>query len=357
MDNETTPSESASASFPSGGEEQIGATTHTIVVQPAVKDRTALWVLLSVSLGFFLPICSCATLLGASIVGLSLIGTDSGPSAGVGDAVAVVRVEGVIDSGDADAFTAGAVSGVVIDDLRRAEADPSVKAIILRVDSPGGTVTGSAQIHEALLEIEKPVVVSMGSVAASGGYYVSAPVDYIFARADTVTGSLGVIMTIFNAEALIDEIGVDVITITSGPNKALGSSWEEMTPEHREILEAFINESYDEFVRIVADGRGLSREAVATLADGRIFTGRQAVDNGLVDELGNLEAAIAKASELGGISGEPRLVEYEHIPSLDQFLLGFSSRLLQSDGEKMLELISEFTTPSLEYRYVGPGSD
>jgi protease-4 len=231
-----------------------------------------------------------------------------------------------------------------------------VKAIIIRVDSPGGTVTGSAQIHEVIQEIEKPVIVSMGAVAASGGYYVSAPADYIFARADTVTGSLGVIMTIFNAKELVDEIGVDVITLTSGPNKNLGSSWEEMTPEHREILEGFIGESYEEFVSVVADGRGLDRDAVLGLADGRIFSGRQAVDNGLVDELGNRADAIQKAADMGGISGEPRIVEYEHVPGLDQFLMGLASRLNKTEADRVLELIGEFTTPSLEYRYLGPGS-
>jgi len=331
--------------------------TQTIILQPAVKDRTALWVLLSVAFGFFLPVCSCAVLLGAAVIGVSTLGTGADTSSGFGDAVAIVRVEGVIDSGDAEEFGTGAISGVVIDDLKRAVADDSVKAIVLRVDSPGGTVTGSAQIHEALLEVDKPVVVSMASVAASGGYYVSAPADYIFARADTVTGSIGVIMTVFNAEELLTDIGVDVVTIASGPNKAIGSSWEEMTPEHREILDAFVAESYDEFVRVVADGRGISREAVTALADGRIYSGRQALDNGLVDELGNLEDAIDKAAGLGGISGEPRIVEYEHIPGFEQLLFGFASRLNRSEADQIIEMISEFTTPSLEYRYVGPGAE
>ncbi len=265
-------------------------------------------------------------------------------------------MEGVITTGNADEFSNDAVSGVIMDDLKKAEADPSVKAIVLRVDSPGGDVTGSAQIHEVLLEISKPVVVSMSGVAASGGYYISAPADFIFARPDSVTGSLGVILTLYNASELIDEIGIDVTNITSGPNKALGSVWTEMTPEHREILEAHITEAYDDFVRVVTDGRGLSEEAVRELADGRIFSGRQAAKNGLVDELGNMQDAIDKAANLGGISVSPRIVEYEHIPRLDQFIFGLGSRLNKSESDRILEIITEFTAPTLEYRYVGPGA-
>ncbi|RMG95963.1 MAG: signal peptide peptidase SppA [Chloroflexi bacterium] len=322
------------------------------------NGRTPFWVLLGVVVGFLLPVCSCI-LFFATTVAMGTFSRSDAPAIGTGDAVAVVRVEGTISSSDKEDLSAaaGAVSGVVISDLKKAAADPTVKAIVLRVDSPGGTVTGSAQIYEAILEMEKPVVVSMASVAASGGYYVSAPADYIFARPDTVTGSIGVILTIYNAKELLNELGVDVISITSGPNKALGSFWEEMTPEQQQILEDFVQESYDEFVRVVAEGRNMSEEEVRELADGRIYTGRQALENGLVDELGNLEDAIQKAAELGGITGEPRIVEYEHLPSFTEFLTGFSSRLNRSEADAALEVISEFTTPKLEYRYVGPGSE
>lgn len=320
-------------------------------------NRTALWVLLSVIVGFLLPVCSCAILLFVSVASLGFAGTGSSRSiSGVGDAVALVRVEGAITSSDEEEFGTGATSGVVIADLKAAAEDPTVKAIVLRVDSPGGSVTGSAQIYEAVRALEKPVVVSMASMAASGGYYVSAPATYIFARPDTVTGSIGVIMTLFNAEELLAELGVEVVTITSGRNKALGSPWEELTPEQRAILEAFIEESYNDFVQIVADGRNLPEETVRDLADGRIYTGRQALALGLVDELGDLQAAIDKAAELGGISGRPRLVEYEHLPSLDQFLRGFSSRLTQTEADRVFNTIEKLALPVIEYRYVGPGS-
>jgi protease-4 len=338
------------------------SSTETGIAQPLQwtdgrRNRTPLWVLIGVVVGFLLPVCSCASLLIVSVASLVIAVPRETRFTATGDAVAIVRVEGTITSGNADEFGTGAISGVIIDMLGKAEADPSVKAILLRVDSAGGTVTGSAEIYEKVVALEKPVVVSMGAVAASGGYYVSAPADYIFARADTVTGSIGVIMTLFNAQELIDDIGVDVITITSGPNKALGSAWEEMSAEQREILDAFIAESFDDFVRIVDAGRDLSLEEVTALADGRIYSGRQAVANGLADELGNMEDAIARAAELGGISGEPRLIEYEHLPALDQLLFGLAGRLSNSEAEQLLQLINEFSTPAIEYRYVGPGAD
>jgi len=339
--------------------EQEPAPPRVIQIQPE-KSRTALWVLIAVSIGFLLPVCACAVLLATAVTSLGILGTDSpsSSSSGTGDAVAIVRVEGAIfSSDDVDDFTTGANSAVVMADLRSAMDDPTVKAILLRVDSPGGSVTGSAQIYELVREIEKPLIVSMAAVAASGGYYISAPADYIIARPDTVTGSIGVIMTLFNADDFLNEWGIDIINITSGPNKAIGSAWEDLTPEQRGILEAFIDEAYEDFVQIIVDGRNLDEATVRQLADGRIYSGRQAQANGLVDELGNLDNAIAKAAELGGISGEPRIVEYEHLPSFESFLTGFSTRLNHSQADQVLEAIDAFTLPAIEYRYVGPASE
>ena len=337
--------------------EQEQTPPQMIQIQPE-KNRTALWVLIGVSIGFLLPVCACAVLMITAVTGLGVLGSGSSPSIGDGDAVAIVRVEGAIfSSDDPNDFTTGANSGTVMADLRSAVEDPTVKAILLRVDSPGGSVTGSAQIYEVIRDIEKPVVVSMASVAASGGYYVSAPADYIMARPDTVTGSIGVIMTLFNADDFLNEWGIDVINITSGPNKAIGSAWEDLTPEQRDILEAFIDEAYEDFVQIIIDGRNLDEATVRQLADGRIYSGRQAQANGLVDELGNLDDAIAKAAELGGISGEPRIVEYEHLPSFEAFLTGFSQRLNYSQADQVLEAIEAFAMPAIEYRYVGPAPE
>lgn len=333
---------------------EINSNPSQTASQPPRSNRTPLWVLLSVVVGFMLPVCSCAVLAFTSIASLSLLGSNTVASGGSGDAVAIVRVEGTITSSDSTEFTGSATSGLIISDLEAAAKDNSVKAVVLRVDSPGGTVTGSSQIYEVVRDYEKPIVVSMAGIAASGGYQISAPADYIFARPDTFTGSIGVILTLFNAEELINDIGVDVILLTSGPNKSMGSPWEEITPEQQAIFKELLDESYEEFVQIVADGRGMGIETVRELADGRIYSGQQAVDNGLVDELGNLDDAIAKAAELGGISGDPRIVEYEHLPGLSQLLLGASSLATQSEADRIVGLMGEFMTPSLEYRYVGP---
>lgn len=319
------------------------------------ENRTAFWVLLSVSVGFLLPVCSCLLLLTSSLFSLRLLDSSPRVATGRGDAVAIVRVEGAITSGDEAEFGAGAVSGVVLNDLRQAAQDPAVKAVVLRVDSPGGTVTGSAQIYEAVRDFEKPVVVSMAATAASGGYYVSAPAQYIFARPDTVTGSIGVIYTVFDAQELLENIGVEVISLASGRNKGIGNPWEELTEEQQQILESLMNESFDEFVRIIVEGRSLSEAEVRALADGRIYSGRQALALNLVDALGDLKDAVNKAAELGGIVGEPRIIEYEHTPSLRHLLGGFNTRLNQSRSDEILNLIHEFTQPRLEYRYTGPG--
>ncbi len=340
------------------------ATSPTVVyLQPQGSGRVALIVLLSTAVGFALPVLACGFLMFACFFSFAAASATSIPggtsipvsSGGLGDAVAIVRVEGTITSGGADEYVAGtAVSGVVISDLRAAAADPTVKAIVLLVDSPGGTVTGSAEIYEVIREIEKPIVVSMGSLAASGGYYVSAPTDYIFARTDTWTGSIGVISQIITAEELMNDIGVDVVIITSGENKAIGSPFRDMTEEQIAIFQALVDESYQDFVQIVADGRGLSLETVRVLADGRIYSGRQALANGLVDELGDLQDAITKAASLGGITGTPRLVEYEHTPSFDSLLSGFMAQANQTEAEQLLQTVQALTMPTLEYRFVGP---
>lgn len=330
---------------------------------PDTQRSTALWILGSVTLGFLLPVCACMVFFLGSLASFnSLIeGADSTApttATGLGDAIAIVRVEGTILSSDDTDFNASATSGVVMDHLRQAEANSDVKAIVLRVDSPGGSVTGSAQIYEVIKnEITKPVIVSMAGSAASGGYYVSAPADYIFARADTVTGSIGVILTLYNAEKLIEEIGVEVINIQSGENKNMGDPWSAVEGEEREILEAYMLEAYDDFVAIIAEGRdGLSENEVRELADGRIYTGRQALELGLVDELGNLQDAINKAADLGGITTEPRIIEYENLPSFEDFLFGFASEMQKTEADRALETIEAFSHPTIEYRYAGPRS-
>jgi len=228
-----------------------------------------------------------------------------------GEKVALVNVIGVIlDS-----------SGVV-EELKKHAKDSSIKAIVLRVDSPGGTVPPAQEIHNEILKVmkKKKVVVSMGTVAASGGYYIAAPADKIMANAGTLTGSIGVIMEIPNVKGLMEKIGIETQVIKSGKLKDTASVFRSLKPEEKELLQSVLDDVHDQFIRAVSDGRGLDFEDVKKIADGRIFTGRMAKEAGLVDELGSLEDAIALAGQLSGIKGEPEVVRKEEKFSLIEML-------------------------------------
>ncbi|MBS1111965.1 MAG: sppA [Nitrospirae bacterium] len=220
----------------------------------------------------------------------------------MGDKIAVVRIEGVLlDSKD------------IIEELKKYSEDSSIKAIVLRVDSPGGGVAPSQEIYEEIVKIKakKKIVVSMGSVAASGGYYISCPAHKIVANAGTLTGSIGVIMEIPNIEGLMQKIGVKAEVVKSGKHKDIASMFKTMTPEEKEILQSVLDDVHDQFIKAVAEARGMTFESIKELADGRIFTGRMAKEAGLVDVLGNLEDAINLAGEISGIKGKPRVVQAE----------------------------------------------
>ena len=217
----------------------------------------------------------------------------------MGDKVALVRIEGpIIDSKNP------------IDEIKEYVKDPSVKAIVLRVDSPGGGVAPSQEIYEEVKKAvaKKKIVVSMGSLAASGGYYISAPASRIVANPGTLTGSIGVIMEIPNLEGLMNKVGVKTEVIKSGKHKDIASVFRGIGREEREILQGVLDDVHDQFIKAVAEGRKMLPDHVRKLADGRIFTGKQAVGMGLVDELGNLEDAIKVAAQLSGIKGEPGVV-------------------------------------------------
>jgi protease-4 len=229
---------------------------------------------------------------------LSLVVTFS-DKVSIGDKIALVRVAGVIVD-----------STSTVDELKEYSKDSSVKAIVLRVDSPGGAVAPSQEIYSEIIKIKekKKVIVSMGAVAASGGYYIAAPADRIIANAGTLTGSIGVIMEIPNVQGLMEKIGVKAQVIKSGKHKDMASAYKSMSPEEKEILQTVLDDVHDQFIRAVSDARGLDFEELKKLADGRIFTGRMAKEMGLVDELGSLQDAIMLAAELTGIEGDPDVV-------------------------------------------------
>jgi protease-4 len=229
------------------------------------------------------------------------------------DRVGLIRVEGVILDSQ---WTVG--------ELKKFGDNPSVKAIVLRIDSPGGGVVPSQEIYDEVKRVRnkhnKAVVASMGNVAASGGYYIAAATDRILANPGTLTGSIGVVMETANIEGLLSKLGVEGVVVKSGRFKDVGSPLRKMSDEERAVLQAVMNDVHSQFIQAVAEGRSMEVADVTPLADGRIFTGRQAKEAKLVDELGTLEDAIRLAADLGGIEGEPRIIEPKRRFSIRELL-------------------------------------
>jgi protease-4 len=255
-------------------------------------------------------------MLGACGFGFILGALSAGGSAPFGGgAVAVIEVTGPITSGEGgDPFASGtAASGKVVRWIEEATKDPQVRAIVLRIDSPGGGVTASDEIYNAIVKAkakDKKVVASLGSVAASGGYYIAAPADRIVANPTSITGSIGVISIIPNVSGLLDKLGIESYVFKSGQYKDTSTGLRPLTEGDRRVWQAIIDDSYERFVEVVAKGRGMEVAAVRVVADGRILTGRQAREVKLVDELGDLPEAIQLAANLAGLPGEPRVVYY-----------------------------------------------
>ena len=232
------------------------------------------------------------------------------------DKVAIIDVEGMI----LNAKTGGLLGegdnmmALFRERLDAAREDKRVKAVVLRVNSPGGAVTASDIMYQDVLAFRKdtgkPVVACMMDVAASGGYYLAMAADRTFAHPTTVTGSIGVIMSLYNASGLFQMIGVTSSPIKSGPNKDLGNPARAMTDEERAILQGMVDSFYAQFVQVVARGRGMPEERVRALADGRVYTGLDAHKLGLVDEVGYLEDAIARAKQLACVR-DARVVAYD----------------------------------------------
>ena len=233
--------------------------------------------------------------------------------AGMKGKVAVVNVIGPI----VEAKT-------VADEIKGHAKDSSIRAIVLRVDSPGGGVVASQEIYEQVkkAKVKKKIVVSMGSVAASGGYYIAAPADHIIANSGTITGSIGVIMVVPNLKGLLDKVGIKTDVVKSGRLKDLASVFRGIGPEEREIIQGVMDDVHEQFISAVAEGRKMPVKKVRAIADGRIFSGRQALKAGLVDGLGDLDSAVKKAASLAGIEGEPEVVTKAPKGALSRLLEG-----------------------------------
>src|SRR5690625_1285100 len=212
----------------------------------------------------------------------------------LGKRIAVLNLEGVIQDIELSMFLSqGYDHKQFLKMIEHAGEDPTVEAIVLKVNSPGGAVGETAEIHRKLVELketyDKPIYVSMGATAASGGYYVAAPSDKIFAEPSTITGSIGVIMESINYSELAEDYGVHFNTIKSGKHKDIMSPNREMTTEERDILQSMIDEMYNDFVQVIVDGRDMDEAKVREVGDGRVYTGRQAKEVGLIDEVGTFD--------------------------------------------------------------------
>lgn len=304
-------------------------------------------------------------------VGIILVATSGGSSGGGSaapevfeqeyvsgegdDKIAVLPVEGVIGAQETTGVlgTPAATPEALRDQLRQAAEDESVRAAVIEVNSPGGGVVASAEMHQAILDFReesgKPVVISMGDTAASGGYYISTAADSIVANETTLTGSLGVIFSYLNYEEAARKLGLEEEVLKSGEFKDIGSPTREPTEEERAILQQLVDESYDTFVEVIVEGRGLPEERVRELADGRVYSGLQASELGLVDELGNLDGAARVSRELAGLQ-EATVVRYTSEPGLAELL---QARLApqQPEALQVLDAAGFSATPRLQYLY------
>jgi protease-4 len=253
----------------------------------------------------------------------------AGGTVTVGDAVAVVDVRGELGYDLAK-----------IQEIGDYRDDDKIKAVLICVDSPGGGVAASQALYQEVRKTreQKPVVVSMGSVAASGGYYVACAADSIVAHEGTVTGSIGVIAEYLRTEELFHKIGLEVTVIKSGGLKDVGSPYREMTEDEKIYIGGLLDKVYAQFVRAVADARGIPIERVRELAEGRLYTGEEAVDLGLVDRIGTYEDALSIAARMGGISGEPRVVRRQPQRSLAEKFLGRYARAIPVGREERIAL-------------------
>ncbi len=254
--------------------------------------------------------------------------------------VALIRVEGVIlDSED------------VIDQLKKYSKNSAVKAIVLRIDSPGGAVVPSQEIYEEIgkvkAETKQKIVTSMGTVAASGGYYIASASDKIVANPGTLTGSIGVILELASVKDLLGKIGVKDETIKSGARKDVGTFMRDMTPDEKEYLQKVMDDVHGQFVEAVAKGRRMRVEDVWPIADGSVYTGKQAMEIGLVDQLGDLEDAIKLAGKLGKIEGEPKVITEEKKTSIWDILKG-------KDASSIFKGMFRNPFPTLMYLYKTP---
>jgi protease-4 len=294
---------------------------------------------------FLIVLAALAVLaVGTSMLFFSMIRTTSGDvetvSTGSGGQIAVVEVRGVIMESEG-----------IVRQLKRYREDGGIKAVLLRVDSPGGAVVPSQEIYDEVRKTRDggtPVVVSMGSIAASGGYYISCGASMIVANRGSLTGSIGVISEFMEFADALAKLGIDVTTVKAGRLKDAGSPTRKMTDADKAYFQQLMDDVHRQFIGVVEDERGLTHEEAVELSDGRVFTGEQAVELGLVDTVGTYEDAIAIAAAMGGIEGEPSIVRERKRRSLVDRWFGDVGETLAGVRRELLD------APVVSYRMARP---
>lgn len=274
--------------------------------------------------------------------------------------IAVIHLNGVISAQSSTSILSGSTYNhdLFMNELHQIYNDPTVQAVLLVVNSPGGGVYESAEIHRTLEAIirdrEIPLYVSMQNMAASGGYYVSAPAQKIFATPDTITGSIGVIIKGTNLSGLYEKFGIKEMVFKSGTHKDIMSTSREMTQEEQKIMQKMIDNSYERFLDVIVKGRGIDKEKLRKLADGRIYDGAQAKEVGLVDELGFKEDALAALKASDSLLNNAQVFEYNPAGTLlDQWLKKLPLGSKTSEITELLNKFSVQSAPVLMYYYGG----
>ena len=255
---------------------------------------------------------------------------------GGGGSIGVVEIQGVISN-----------PAPIVDTLDSFQKSSKIKAIVLRIDSPGGGVAATQEIYQEIRKVRKTkkVIASMGSMAASGGLYVAVAADQVVANPATVTGSIGVIMQMVNVEDLLAKVGLSPVVIKSGRYKDIGSSARPMTEEERTLLQHIVDEMHRQFIDDVARGRGMEHQEVSRIADGRIFTGREALKLGLIDRIGNFKDAVKLAAKLSGLKGSPKLI----FPRKKDT---WWKELLSGKNPLELRILPQWTRTPLSFQYL-----
>ena len=272
-----------------------------------------------------------------------------------GPGVGLVRVSGPIDmEGSSSPFAPPSGAMAVVDQLDRLSKNSDIRAVVVRINSPGGTVGASQEIYQKIWKLRKkniPVIASMGDIATSGGYYIASACDFIMANHGTITGSIGVIALSPNMTGLFDKLGISMNVIKSGPYKDSLASYRNLSAGERRLLQEMINTSYEKFVEDVSLGRNMPQRAIRPYADGRVFTGMAAKKYKLIDEIGTFEDAVNKARELAGLSENAPFYKGGDNP-LEDFFMGLQGVMKGFSGEKFLREAAGYGDAyRLEYRY------